>query len=61
MCVYIFLFISVISDSSGLHLGFSWQSYCSGLPFPSPTHLIDEETEANRVKRLATVTHLASF
>ncbi|XP_072462912.1 zinc finger protein 81-like isoform X1 [Notamacropus eugenii] len=33
-----------------LFLWFSWQRYCIGLPFPSPAHFTDEETEANWVK-----------
>uniref|UniRef100_A0A5F8HDE4 MBD domain-containing protein n=1 Tax=Monodelphis domestica TaxID=13616 RepID=A0A5F8HDE4_MONDO len=39
-----------IMSNSVTHLRFSWQRYWSDLPYPSPTHFIDEETEASRVK-----------
>ena len=52
--------ISVMSDSLRSHLGFFWQRYWSGLPFPSPTHSADKETEANRLSDLPRVTQLVS-
>ena len=48
---------SVMSDFPCPHLGFSWQRYWIGLPFPSPAHFTDEETEAKGLS----VTQLVRF
>lgn len=43
----------VMSDSSSLHSGFSWQRSWNAWPFPSPVYFTEEERVANRVKWLA--------
>ena len=50
---------SFYSLLSIVYLGFSWQRILSGLPFPSPAHFTEKETEANRVKWLVK-SHTAS-
>ena len=42
--------VSVISESSYPHLGFSLERYWSALPTPSPDDFINDETEAHIVK-----------
>ena len=40
------------SHQAPLSMGFSWQEYCSGLPFPSPGALSDPGIELNQVRHI---------
>ena len=35
-CVWLFVFLWTMAHQASLSVGFSWQEYWSGLPFPSP-------------------------
>ena len=51
--VQLFATLWTVAHQAPLSMGFSWQEYWSGLPFPSPLDLTDPEIKATSLMSLA--------